>query len=109
MAHPVSFTLAADHGVVEEGVSAYSQIVTTQMVENFLRGGAAINVLARHAGARVVVADLGIAVPPAAHPALRALRIGPGTRNMCHEPAMTRVEARAAIEGGFALVESERA
>ena len=57
---PVVFTFAADHGVVAEGVSAYPQIVTAQMVENFLRGGAAINVLARQAGARVVVADFGI-------------------------------------------------
>ena len=68
VAHPVIFTLAADHGVVEEGVSAYPQVVTAQMVENFLRGGAAINVLARHAGARVVVADLGIAGPLTPHP-----------------------------------------
>jgi NaMN:DMB phosphoribosyltransferase len=58
---PVVFTFAADHGVVAEGVSAYPQAVTAQMVENFLRGGAAINVLARQAGARVVVADFGIA------------------------------------------------
>ena len=108
IAHPVIFTLAADHGVVEEGVSAYPQIVTTQMVENFLRGGAAINVLARHAGARVVVADLGIAMAPAAHPSLRSFRIGAGTRNMTGEPAMTREEALAAVEAGIALVESER-
>src|SRR5712691_1968968 len=60
---PVIFTLAGDHGVVAQGVSAYPQIVTAQMVENFLRGGAAVNVLARHAGARVVVADLGVASP----------------------------------------------
>src|SRR5713101_8716159 len=58
---PVIFTFAADHGVVAEGVSAYPQVVTAQMVENFLRGGAAVNVLARQAGARVVVADFGIA------------------------------------------------
>ena len=108
IAHPVIFTLAADHGVVEEGVSAYPQIVTTQMVENFLRGGAAINVLARHVGARVVVADLGIAVPLPAHPSLRAFRIGSGTRNMCRAPAMTQVQALAAIEAGVELVESER-
>ena len=57
----VIFTLAADHGVVAEGVSAYPQIVTAQMVENFLQGGAAVNVLARHVGAPVVVADLGVA------------------------------------------------
>ena len=65
---PVIFTLAGDHGVVAQGVSAYPQIVTAQMVENFLRGGAAVNVLARHAGARVVVADLGVAAPLPRHP-----------------------------------------
>jgi nicotinate-nucleotide--dimethylbenzimidazole phosphoribosyltransferase len=108
IAHPVIFTLAADHGVVDEGVSAYPQIVTTQMVENFLHGGAAINVLARHAGARVVVADLGIAVPLAAHPLLRSFRVGAGTRNMSRESAMTSAQARAAIDAGIALVESER-
>jgi len=108
IADPVIFTLAGDHGVVAEGVSAYPQVVTAQMVENFLRGGAAINVLARHAGARVVVADLGVAGPLAPHAALRSIKIGPGTRNMCREPAMTRAEALAAIEAGIALVESER-
>ena len=108
IADPVIFTLAADHGVAAEGVSAYPQIVTTQMVENFLRGGAAINVLARHAGARVVVADFGVAVAPGVHPSLRSFRIGAGTRNMCREPAMTRDEAQSAIEFGIVLVESER-
>jgi len=57
----VIFTFAGDHGVVAEGVSAYPQEVTPQMVFNFLRGGAGINVLARHAGAEVVVADIGVA------------------------------------------------
>src|SRR6184192_3191247 len=57
---PVVFVFAGDHGVVAEGVSAYPQSVTAQMVENFLAGGAAINVLARQAGARVVVADFGV-------------------------------------------------
>jgi nicotinate-nucleotide--dimethylbenzimidazole phosphoribosyltransferase len=108
IAHPVIFTLAGDHGVVEEGVSAYPQVVTAQMVDNFLRGGAAINVLARHAGARVVVADLGVATPPAEHETLRSIRIGPGTRNMSREPAMTRGQAVKAIEAGIELVESER-
>src|SRR5437867_12315370 len=61
--HPVIFTFAADHGVTAEGVSAYPQAVTAQMVENFLRGGAAVNVLARQAGARLVVADFGVAAP----------------------------------------------
>jgi len=106
--HPVIFTLAGDHGVVEEGVSAYPQVVTAQMVENFLRGGAAVNVLARHAGARVVVADLGVAAPLVEHVSLKAMKIAPGTRNMSRGPAMTRAEARAAIEAGIELVESEQ-
>jgi nicotinate-nucleotide--dimethylbenzimidazole phosphoribosyltransferase len=105
---PVIFTLAADHGVVAEGVSAYPQIVTAQMVENFLRGGAAVNVLARWARTEVVVADVGVAAPLAAHPALRSIRIAPGTRNMTRGPAMTRDEMLAAVEAGIALVEAER-
>src|SRR5262249_3394376 len=108
VAHPVIFTLAGDHGVVEEGVSAYPQVVTAQMVENFLRGGAAVNVLARHAGARVIVADLGIAGPLPAHPSLRAMKIAAGTRNMTRGPAMTRSEVVAAVEAGIALVDAER-
>src|SRR5260370_29281545 len=70
---PVIFTLAGDHGVVAQGVSAYPQIVTAQMVENFLCGGAAGNVLARHPSARLVVADLGVAAPPSPPPNLRRL------------------------------------
>jgi nicotinate-nucleotide--dimethylbenzimidazole phosphoribosyltransferase len=107
--HPVIFTLAGDHGVVEAGVSAYPQIVTAQMVENFLRGGAAINVLARHVGARVVVADLGVASPLPDHALLKKHRIGPGTANMTRGPAMSRADALAAIEAGIALVHHERA
>ncbi len=105
---PVIFTLAADHGVVAEGVSAYPQVVTAQMVENFLRGGAAINVLARHASADVVVADFGVATPLASRPGLVVKRIGPGTRNIARGPAMTREEALVAVEAGIALVEAER-
>ncbi len=108
VAHPVIFTLAGDHGVVDEGVSAYPQLVTAQMVENFLRGGAAVNVLARHAGARVIVADLGVAAPLAKHPDLSARKIAPGTRNMSRGPAMTRAQAHAGVEAGIALVEAER-
>jgi nicotinate-nucleotide--dimethylbenzimidazole phosphoribosyltransferase len=106
---PVIFTLAADHGVAAAGVSAYPQIVTAQMVENFLRGGAAVNVLARQVGADVVVADLGVAGPVASHPGLRSIKIAPGTHNMTEGPAMTRDQAVAAIEVGIALVEIERA
>src|SRR6266404_1929158 len=84
--HPVIFTLAGDHGVVEEGVSAYPQVVTAQMVENFIRGGAAVNVLARHAGARVVVADLGVATPLSARAGLVSRRVADGTRNIARGP-----------------------
>jgi nicotinate-nucleotide--dimethylbenzimidazole phosphoribosyltransferase len=100
---PVIFTLAADHGVVAEGVSAYPQSVTAQMVENFLRGGAAVNVLAREVGARVVVADFGVAAPLGARDGLLVRRIGAGTANMAHGPAMTRALAVAAVEAGAAL------
>jgi nicotinate-nucleotide--dimethylbenzimidazole phosphoribosyltransferase len=106
---PVIFTLAGDHGVVAQGVSAYPQIVTAQMVETFLRGGAAVSVLARHAGARVVVADLGVAAPLPRHPDLRDCKIAAGTADMTRGPAMTREQAVRAIEAGIALVEVERA
>lgn len=99
--------MAGDHGVVEEGVSAYPQSVTAQMVANFLRGGAAINVLARRAGARVVVVDMGVAVELPCHPDLIVRKIGRGTRNMAEGPAMTREEALAAIEAGFQLADEE--
>jgi nicotinate-nucleotide--dimethylbenzimidazole phosphoribosyltransferase len=102
---PVIFTLAGDHGVAVEGVSAYPQVVTAQMVENFCRGGAAVNVLARQAGARVVVADLGVASELPPHPALTVRKIGPGTRNLAAGPAMTREEALSAIAAGAELVE----
>ncbi len=106
LADPVIFTLAADHGVVAEGVSAYPQAVTAQMVENICRGGAAISVLAAHVGARLVVADLGVAGPLAPHPRLVRCPVGPGTRNLAREPAMTRAEALRAIAAGAALVEA---
>ncbi len=106
---PVIFTLAGDHGVVAQGVSAYPQIVTAQMVENFLRGGAAVNVLARHAGARVVVADLGVAVPLPRHPDLRDCKVALGTADMTRGPAMTPEQCARAIEAGIGLVEAERA
>ncbi len=104
----VIFTLAADHGVVVEGVSAYPQVVTAQMVDNFLRGGAAIDVMARHIGADLVVADLGVATPLPSRPGLVVRRIGPGTWNMARGPAMTREQALAAVEAGIGLVEAER-
>ncbi len=103
----VVMTMAGDHGVVEEGVSAFPQEVTPQMVLNFLNQGAAINVLAKHAGARVVIADIGIAAEPIEHPDLINRRIRSGTRNMAKEAAMTEEEAIAAIEAGIDLVNQE--
>ena len=93
----------ADHCVSAEGVSAYPREVTAQMLLNFARGGAAINVLARHAGAEVVVVDMGVAetIPPS--PAIRSHRLGAGTANFTRGPAMSETQARAALETGIAL------
>src|SRR6266508_3187526 len=98
---------AADHGVATEGVSAYPQEVTVQMLANFAAGGAAINVLAREAGARLVVVDAGVAAP-FEHPDVRMLRFGPGTANATERPAMTHAQALAAIIAGIRLVEELR-
>ena len=103
----VVFTLAADHGVAAEGVSAYPREVTPQMVLNFLRGGAAINVLARQAGARVVVADLGVDADLPEHPELRALKVRRGTASITKGAAMTIPEALQAIDSGRQLVREE--
>jgi nicotinate-nucleotide--dimethylbenzimidazole phosphoribosyltransferase len=99
--------MAADHGVVAEGTSAYPQAVTAQMVLNFLRGGAGINVLAKQIGARVVVVDMGVAEQIAAHPQLLSRKVGPGTRNMAAGPAMTEDEAMKSLETGIQVVEAE--
>ena len=100
-------TMAADHGVVTEGVSAYPQEVTSQMVYNFLRDGAGINVLARHVGARVVVVDMGVAKKLDPHPNLVSRKVALGTRNMAIGPAMTRSEAEQAIETGIQIIHAE--
>ncbi len=105
--HKVVTAMAGDHGVVAEGVSAYPAEVTAQMVHNFLRGGAAINVLARHIGARVVIVDMGVAADFDPHPNLVIKKIASGTRNIARGPAMRREQALAAIEAGVSVVESE--
>jgi nicotinate-nucleotide--dimethylbenzimidazole phosphoribosyltransferase len=94
--------MGADHGVADEGVSAYPAEVTAQMMLNFAGGGAAINVLARHAGARVLVVDMGVRVPVGA-PGILDRRVGPGTRNFTQGPAMTREQAIAALETGIRI------
>jgi nicotinate-nucleotide--dimethylbenzimidazole phosphoribosyltransferase len=103
----VIITMAGDHGVVAEGVSLFPQEVTAQMVYNFLRGGAGINVLARHVGARVVVVDMGVTTDLKAHPDLLVKKVAYGTKNMAQGPAMSREEAIQAIEAGIEIVESE--
>jgi len=95
------FTMAADHGVAGEGVSAYPREVTAQMVANFLAGGAAINVLARHVGADVVVVDCGVAAELPDHPSLVKAKVAPGTANIAAGPAMTRAQAVRSIEAGI--------
>ncbi|MCG8402142.1 MAG: nicotinate-nucleotide--dimethylbenzimidazole phosphoribosyltransferase [Firmicutes bacterium] len=102
----VIVTMAGDHGVVREGVSAFPQEVTPQMVNNFVVGGAAINVLAETAGASVVVADMGVAADLdalAREGKILSYKIDHGTRNMVREPAMTRQQARRALESGMEI------
>jgi nicotinate-nucleotide--dimethylbenzimidazole phosphoribosyltransferase len=95
---------AGDHGVAAEGVSAYPQEVTTQMVANFAAGGAAVNVLAREVGARVIVVDAGVATP-FEHELVRPVRIGVGTANLAAGPAMTDAEVQAALDAARELVD----
>ncbi|HHL40673.1 MAG TPA: nicotinate-nucleotide--dimethylbenzimidazole phosphoribosyltransferase [Deltaproteobacteria bacterium] len=99
------FTFAADHGVADEGVSAFPREVTAQMVMNFLSGGAGINVLARHAGAEVVVVDIGVDHDFGDGPLSGLVRrkVLRGTANMRRGPAMTADEAKRAVEVGAAL------
>jgi nicotinate-nucleotide--dimethylbenzimidazole phosphoribosyltransferase len=99
--------MAADHGVVLEGVSAYPSEVTAQMVGNFLNGGAAINVLSRQAGARVVVVDVGINSDLKGLPGMLHRKVRPGSSNMMRGPAMTRAEAEAALQVGMDVVRDE--
>jgi nicotinate-nucleotide--dimethylbenzimidazole phosphoribosyltransferase len=97
-------TMAADHGVVAQEVSAYPKEVTVQMVKNIVAGGAGINALARQVGARVVVVDMGVAGdlgPLVESGRVVSKRIGPGTRNMAMGPAMSREEAIRSVEAGI--------
>lgn len=99
----VVFTFAADHGVTLEGVSAYPREVTPQMVLNFLRGGAGVNVLARHAGVDVRVVDIGVDYEFGAVPGLLARKVMKGTNNLAVESAMTRSQAEQAVMIGVEL------
>lgn len=102
-------TMAGDHGVAAEGVSKFPQEVTPQMVANFVNGGAGINVLARHAGAEVIVVDMGVAADLSALARSGKIvdkKIAFGTANMARGPAMSRDEAIRAIEAGIEVVAS---
>ncbi len=105
---PAAVVFAADHGVAEEGVSAYPREVTAQMVMNFLGGGAAVNALAREAGAELFVVDVGVAADLPPHERLLDRKVGRGTRNLLQGPAMTAEEAERALRAG-ADVARERA
>jgi len=108
LSRKVVFTFAADHGVTAEGVSAFPAAVTPEMVKNFLRGGAAINVLARQAKADVVVADFGVAADFGHLPGLISRKIAHGTANMTQGPAMTEEQALQAIMAGAELALAEK-
>jgi len=103
IADPAILVCAGDHGVVAEGVSAYPQDVTWQMVENFLADGAAINVFARQNGCALHVVDAGVNHDFGVRPGLLDRKVAKGTRNFAAEPAMSRQQLEAALEHGMAL------
>ena len=105
--HKAIITMASDHGVVAEGVSLYPQDVTAQMIDNFLSGGAGINVIAHQIGARVIVVDMGVAAELEPNARLLSHKVAPGTWNICLGPAMTREQAVKAIETGIEIVAAE--
>jgi nicotinate-nucleotide--dimethylbenzimidazole phosphoribosyltransferase len=102
------YVVAADHGVTTEGVSAYPRAVTAQMVDNYLRGGAAINVLARSGGVEVKIVDAGVDADLTDRSGLIHLKIMRGTANFVLGPAMTRAEAEGSILAGISLAVSGR-
>lgn len=103
---PQMVVFAADHGIAAEGVSAYPQAVTVQMVANMLAGGAAINVFARQHGFALQVVDAGVAADLPWHAQLLQRKVAHGSKNICVEPAMSRAEAEAALNAGMAVMQS---
>ncbi|MDP2790949.1 MAG: nicotinate-nucleotide--dimethylbenzimidazole phosphoribosyltransferase [Rectinemataceae bacterium] len=101
------FVMAADHGVCREGISAYPPAVTAGMVLNFVKGGAAINVLGAHAGARVIVADMGVDADFDRRLPIYHLKIAKGTKNLATEMAMSREQALRCLEAGIEVFEAE--
>jgi nicotinate-nucleotide--dimethylbenzimidazole phosphoribosyltransferase len=105
--HRLIVVCAADHGVLVEGVSPYPKDVTRQQIANFAEGGGTITVLGRHAGAKVVLADVGVDYDFPPHPDILNLKIARGTRNMAKGPAMTREEAVKSVLTGLEIVLQE--
>jgi len=105
--HKAIITMAGDHGVVAEGVGNWPQEVTAQMVDNFLIGGAGINVMAKQAGARNIIVDIGIATEMKPHPKLISRKVAPGTGNIAAGTAMTPEQAVKAVETGIEIVNDE--
>jgi nicotinate-nucleotide--dimethylbenzimidazole phosphoribosyltransferase len=105
MDKPWITVFAGDHGVVAESVSAFPQVVTAEMVRNFARGGAAISVLAREWDARLEVINVGTAQPLEELPGVVEARVGPGTANFVHEPAMTVDQLHEALTAGHDAAE----
>ena len=103
---PQMVVFAGDHGIAAEGVSAYPQAVTVQMVGNMLAGGAAITVYARKHGFALQVVDAGVAAELPAHPGLLPRKIALGTKNLCNEAAMSRLEAQAALTAGMEVMQA---
>ena len=97
---------AGDHGVHRQGVTPWPQEVTAQMVANFVAGGAVVNALARTAGADLMVVDVGVATPLHGGPNLLDANVRRGTRDLAVEPALTRDEARAAVEVGIGVADA---
>ena len=104
--HPQMVVFAADHGIAAEGVSAFPQAVTMQMVANMLTGGAAINVLARQHGFALHVVDAGVASDLADHPQLIKRKIAHGSHNLATGPAMTAHQLNAALQAGSDVLAS---
>lgn len=103
---PQMVVFAADHGIAAEGVSAFPQDVTVQMVGNMLAGGAAINVFARQHGFALHVVDAGVAADLPAHPQLLQRKIAHGTQNICSGPAMSQLQTHTALTAGMDILQS---
>jgi nicotinate-nucleotide--dimethylbenzimidazole phosphoribosyltransferase len=105
--HKAVITMAGDHGVVAEGVGNWPQEVTAQMVDNFLIGGAGINIMAKQAGARNLIVDIGVATEMKPNPKLISRKVAPGTGNIAAGPAMAPEQAVKAVETGIEIVNDE--